>query len=147
MTTRRAILAGLLAMPLRGADPAQEAWEVLEAIAAALVDSNIGLFLRHFDHAMPGYQDLRAAVTGLIAQTEVESSIDPVQNTGDGRRRTLEVDWTMHLVDRGDQHLTERRATVKCGFAKEGKKWKVVSFAPANFFAPPSTNVDFAHQR
>jgi hypothetical protein len=148
--TRRTILAALLAAPLcaeEPEDPAAEVWDVLTAIAAALVDANLGLFLRHFDSAMPGYRDLRAAVNGLILQSEVESTIEPVENTGDGRRRALEVDWTMHLLDRGDQHLTERRATVKCAFAKQGKHWKVVSFAPANFFAPPLPNVNFPHQR
>jgi hypothetical protein len=148
MTSRRAVLAALLAAPLCADDPAQEVWDLLAAMAAALGSGDAALFLRAFDPAMPGFQDLRLAVTGLLARSEVESSIDPVQNTGDGRRRTLEVDWQMHLVDRaGAGHITERRATVKCGFEKQDKKWKVISFAPPDFFAPPSVHVDFAHQR
>jgi hypothetical protein len=68
----------------------------------------------------------------------VESSIDPGENSGDDRRRSVEVDWQMHLVDReAAQHITVRRATVKCGFAKESAKWKVVSFTPQDFFAAP----------
>jgi hypothetical protein len=138
MKSRRAILVLLTAAPLRGDDPAQEVWDLLTAMAAALGDGNAALFLRSFDSGMPGYEDLRVAVNALVVRAEVESSIDPVQNTGDNRRRTLEVDWTMRLVDRtGLEHITERRATVKCGLEKEGKKWKVVAFAPSNFFAPP----------
>jgi hypothetical protein len=148
MISRRVILAALLAAPLRGDDPAQEVWDLLAAMAAALGEGNLSEFLRDFDRAMPGYQDLRTAVAALLARCEVESSIDPIQNSGDDRRRTAEVDWQMHLVDReAAQHLTVRRGTVKCGFEKEGSKWKVVSFAPLDFFATPSPHVDFAHER
>jgi hypothetical protein len=148
MIARRLLLAVLAAPLLKGDDPAQEVWDLLAEMAAALVDGDAGRFVLAFDPKMPGFQELRAAVSGLLARAEVESTIDPVQNTGDDRRRTLEADWSMRLVDReGARHITERRAAIKCGFEKQGKKWKVVSFAPADFFAPPSAHVDFAHQR
>jgi hypothetical protein len=148
MISRRALLALLAAAPLRADDPAQEVWEVLASMAAALVDGDPASFLRPIDPGMAGYQDLRTAIYGLLKEWEIQSAIDPVQNTGDAGRRTLEVDWQMHLVSRADlQRLTERRGTVKCGFEKEGKKWKVVSFAPRDLFAPPLPHVNFAHER
>src|SRR5947209_17010004 len=119
MISRRAILAACLAAPLLADDPAQEVWEVLAAMAAALGDANAGLFLRHCDKAMPGYDDLRGAVTALVGRCEVESTIEPSANSGDGQRRTLEVDWQMHLIDRSDTHSTERRMAVKCTFEKQ----------------------------
>ena len=138
MISRRVMLAVLLAAPLRGGDPAQDVWDLLAAMAAALGEANVNAFLRDFDRGMPGYEELRAAVAGLVARCEVESSLDPAENSGDNRRRTVEVDWQMHLVDReASQRITVRRATVKCGFAREGPKWKVVSFAPPDFFAAP----------
>jgi hypothetical protein len=148
MIRRRALLAVLLAAPLRGGDPAREVWDVLASMAAALGEGDAAQFLRSVDSEMPGYQDLRVAVYGLVRQVEVESAIEPAQNNGDDRRRTLEVDWQLHLIDRADlQHLTERRAAVKCVFEKQGAKWKLVSFAPRDFFAPPSAHVELAHQR
>jgi hypothetical protein len=138
MISRRVMLAVFVAAPLLGNDPAQEVWDLLAAMAAALGEANVNAFLRDFDRGMPGYETLRAGIAGLVARCEVESAIDPVENSGDDSRRTVEVDWQMHLIDReAAQHITVRRATVKCGFAKEGTKWKVVSFAPADFFTPP----------
>jgi hypothetical protein len=148
MTSRRAILAALLAAPLRADDPAAEVWELLANMAAALVDGDADRFLRPFDHAMAGYEDFRALIDGLIRGWQIESSIDPVQNTGDARRRELEVDWQMHLVSRADvQQLVQRRGTVKCTFEKQGKRWMATSIAPRELFAPPSPHVNFAHQR
>jgi hypothetical protein len=148
MISRRAIVASLLGTPLFADDPAREVWDRLAAMAAALGQTNAGEFLRDFDRSMPGYEELRLAVQGLLARCEVESSIDPVENSGDDRRRTLEADWQMHLVDRdAAQHITVRRATVKCSFEKDGRRWKVTSFAPLDFFAAPSPHADFAHDR
>jgi len=148
MIRRRALLAALLAAPLRAQDPEREVWDVLGSMAAALGEGDAARFLRSVDNEMPGYQDLRAAVSALVKVAEVESAIDPVENDGDARRRTLEVDWQMHLVSRADlQELTVRRATVKCVLEKQGRDWKVVSFTPRDFFAPPSPHVDFPHQR
>jgi hypothetical protein len=142
MIHRRALLAALLAAPLHGDDPAREVWDELASMAAALGEGDAAQFLRHFDPGMPRFEDFRTAIYGLVKQAEVESAVDPVQNSGEGRRRTLEVDWQMHLVSRADlQELTQRRAAVKCIFEKQGSKWKVVDFTPREFFAPPSAHV------
>jgi len=148
MTSRRAILAALLAAPLHADDPGTEVWELLASMAAALIEGDAGLFLRPFDPAIPGYQDFRASIYGLVRGWQIQSFIEPVENTGDARRRTLEVDWQMRLVSRGDvQQLIERRSAVKCSFEKQGKLWRVTSFEPRDIFAPPSAHVNFAHQR
>jgi len=137
MISRRAMLAAALAVPLFADDAATEVWDVLAAMAGALGDGDTARFLRAFDPAMAGYENLRTDVTGLVARAEVESTIDPVANTGDDRSRTLEVDWHMRLVDRSPiEHATERRSNVKCVLEKQAGRWRVVSIAPIEFFKP-----------
>jgi hypothetical protein len=97
---------------------------------------------------MPAYPPLRANVSALVAAVDVESGIDPVGNSGDDRRREVEVDWQLQLVGRsGIATVTRRRQNVKLRLEKRGRGWKVVGLEPVAFFAPPSAGVDLAHQR
>jgi hypothetical protein len=137
--SRRSIILACCAACARGADPAQEAWDSIAAMAAALGNANAGEFLAAFDPAMPAYETLRANVTALVAQVDVQSGIDPLSNEGDARAREVAVDWLMRLVDRtGLNRVTNRHDTVKCRMEKRGRRWKVVSLDPVGFFAPPS---------
>jgi hypothetical protein len=140
--TRRAILLALAALRLRGADSASQAWDLLTDMASALSRGDAPGFLQAFDRQMKGFQDLAAAVTGLVAETEIESGIDPVQNTGDDRNRTVEVSWSMRLISRSELHtVTQRQANVTVRLARQSGKWKVVGFEPADLFRAPSARV------
>jgi hypothetical protein len=87
---------------------------------------------------MPGYEALRANVTALLSEAQVQSSIDLVDDEGDDRSRTVELDWLLHIVDQYDNALAQRRQQrVKCRVQKSGKKWRVASLDPLQFFAPP----------
>lgn len=146
--TRRAILFALAALPASAADPAQQAWDLLTGMASTLSTGDAVGFLRAFDPAMKGFDDLRAAVTALVAEAEIESTIDPIQNTGDDRVRTLQVQWSLRLIGRSDlQRVTDRQATVTMRLERQRGKWKVVSFEPASLFAPPSARMQLADQR
>lgn len=138
--TRRAVIAAYLAAGrIWAADPAREVWEVITGMAAGLGRADPGEFLAPCDKALPGYSGLSANVSGLVAQVEVESGVDPVRNEGDGRTREVEVDWLMHLADRaGLLRVTEREQAVKFRFERRGRAWKVISLEPIAFFAPPS---------
>jgi hypothetical protein len=145
--SRRAILFALAVAPAFAADPAEQVWDVLSGMASALSESDAAGFLRAFDSAMPGFHDLSAAVTGLLREVSLESTIDPAENSGDDRSRTLEVEWSLRLVDREDlDRVTERNATVRIRFERQHGKWKVVSFVPASLFAAPSARVHFPDQ-
>jgi hypothetical protein len=140
--TRRTILLALAALRLRGADAAEQVWEVLTSMASALSAGDAPGFLHAFDRSMKGFEDFRVAVTGLVAEAEIESTIDPVENTGDDAYRTLEVTWSMRLIGRSElQKLIERQATVTIRLARERGKWKVVGFEPANLFRAPSAGM------
>ena len=102
-------------------------------------------FMNAFDPAMPGYEALRASVTALLREAEVQSSIDLVEEEGDDRSRAVELDWLVHIVDRQDGAVAERRQErVKCRVEKSGKKWRIASLEPLQFFAPPDP---VAHSR
>ena len=137
--TRRTALLMFCAARAIAADPSQEVWEVITTLASALGRGDAGEFLSVCDSAAPGYAALRANVSALVAQAEIESGIDPVANTGDDGRRDIIVDWQLRLVDRsGLERVTNRRQTVRCVLQKRGRNWKVLSLEPVGFLAPLS---------
>lgn len=138
LSRRVLLLAGAAALA-RAADPAQDAWEVVTGLAAALEHSHAEEFLALCDPAMPHYDELRVNVAALVAQMDAESGIDPVRNEGDDRTREVEVDWSLHLTGRaGFRRGVNRQSKVKLRVEKRGRRWKVVSLDPVAFFAPPS---------
>jgi hypothetical protein len=135
--TRRAWFLLPFAACLR-ADSAQQVWDLFASMAAALSEANIDAFMGAFDPAMPGFEALRAAVTGLLHEAEVQSSIELVEEQGDDSSRTVEMDWLVHIVNRQDGAVAERRRErVKCRVEKSGKQWRIASLEPLQFFAPP----------
>jgi hypothetical protein len=138
--TRRALLLVPIAACCHAADPAREVLDLLTDVAASLSAGNVSSFMSAFDSAMPGYAELRANVTGLIGQGDVRSIIDPLEDAGDDRLRTVELNWTLRIY-RGSETLPSlsREQVVKCRVEKRGErggKWRITSFEPAGFFAP-----------
>ena len=87
-----------------------------------------------------------AAVTGLLNEVTIDSSISPIQNSGSEDQRTLEVDWSMRLVERNDvEQVSQREATVKLRLERQHGKWKVTAWEPADLFRPLSARVNLAH--
>jgi len=135
--TRRALLFAAVTAALR-ADSADEVWDVIGLVASSLSEGDAAACLSAFDSAMPGYERLRAAVTGLLRDNDVETSIDLVSNEGDGRARTVESDWQMRLTPRGGVTAPiQRRERVAAKLEKQGKKWRITAFEPAGVLDPP----------
>lgn len=135
--TRRMILCAGLAVPLR-ADAAQEVWDVLTAMVAALGQGNAVAFLAAVSPAMAGYDKLRTAVIALVSQAEVQCSIDLIRNEGDERTRIVEGAWLLHIAGRVDtRRVTRRRERVACRFEKSGRKWLLSALEPLSIFNPP----------
>lgn len=135
--TRRAALFLPLAVCCRAADPAREVLDLLTEAAACLSAGDARGFLKSFDPAMPGYAKLGEWVTGLIAQGEVQSMIDPLEDSGDAHRRIEQLHWTLRL-HRGQEsaNFLRREQDVKCTVEKQGGKWRIVDFDPIALFAP-----------
>jgi hypothetical protein len=135
--TRRTLLAIPLAARCRAADAAHEVLDLLTDVAASLSAGNAALFLKVFDPAMAGYAKLRENVTGLMAQGDVQSLIEPIEDEGDDRRRAVELEWTL-VLQRGQEAAgsVRRQQVVKCKVEKQGGKWRIVGLEPIEFFAP-----------
>ena len=137
--TRRVLLLIPLAACCRASDPAQEVLDLVADAAASLSAGSVPRFLKAFDPAMEGYAKLRENVTGLVALGDVQSLIDPLEDEGDDRRRTVQFRWTLRL-QRGEQSasFTRREQVVKCKVEKQRGKWRIVGLEPIEFFAPGS---------
>ena len=135
--TRRVLLLVPLAAYCHAANVAQEVVDLIADLAASLSAGNVALFLKAFDPKMPGYAKLRENVTGLIAQGDVQSFIDPVEDEGDERRRVAQFDWTL-IMDRGPEATSyaRRQQVLKFSVEKRGGKWWIVELEPIEFFAP-----------
>ena len=146
--TRRTILLALAVLPARGADPAEQAWDLLTRMASYLSQGDAPGFLRCFDRGMKGFVDLSVAVRGLVAEEQLESAIDPVENTGNANQRNVKVEWALRLISRsGLDQVKDRQATVTLRLERQHGKWKVVACEPFSLFAPPSAGMDLAHER
>jgi hypothetical protein len=133
---RRAALLLAMAACCRAADPAGEVVDLFTDVAASLSAGNVSRFVAAFDPAMPGYAKLREDVTALLAQGEVQSFIDPVENDGTETERAVQWKWTLRL--RRTQDATPsvmREQTVKCKVEKRKGKWRITQWEPAGFFA------------
>ncbi len=86
-------------------------------------------FLDRFDRQMPQYAAMRANIEELVARAEIGSAIEIVSDSGDDRRRVMELDWILEIQDKAP-----RRQVLKCTIEKLGKNWKFVALEPVDFF-------------
>jgi len=134
---RRAIFVLALAACCLAADPAGEVLDLFTNVAASLSAGNASRFMAAFDPAMPGYAQLRDNVTALIAQGDVQSFIDPVENEGTETRRSVEWKWKLRIQRRQDATASVvREENVKAEVEKRAGKWRITKFEPLSFFAP-----------
>jgi hypothetical protein len=112
-----------------GVDPPKDVGDFFGTAVQALADKDAAVFLDHFDRNMPGYAAFRDDITALLARSEVVSTVAFVTDEGNDAKRALQLDWYIQI----DQDRPRRRI-VKCTIERQGKKWKIVSFDPLDFF-------------
>src|SRR6266404_9415554 len=88
---------GMLACAALVADTHDDVVDLFASMAAALSEINVPQFMDAFDKDMPDYDKLKGAVTGLVNQAEVSSSVEPLKDQGDDTRRTVEFDWYLEI--------------------------------------------------
>jgi hypothetical protein len=126
----------LAAWPLSAAGPSPV--DFVWGVALALSNGDTAAFHEAFDPAMPGFKAVQSGADALMAQARVESHIQFHQASGEGPERTLELDWSLDITQRGGiPGLTHRAAKVRCRLVDRGGKWRITSFEPADLFAPP----------
>jgi hypothetical protein len=113
------------------AEPPKDVIEFLQSAAEALADQDTNGFLDHFDHNMPGYSTLRDEAA-VLANADVESTIEFVSDEGDDKRQALQLDWLLRVNGGRPRH-----ELVQCKMEKQGKKWKITELRPVEFFAGP----------
>src|SRR5262249_8631301 len=94
-----------------------------------------GPFMAAFDKAMPDYDKLAGYIQGITSQSDLTSFVDILSNEGDEKQRSVEVDWLLQLSV-GNEKTVRRHQTIRCPLEHQGKKWKIVSLDPLDFFAP-----------
>jgi len=126
---------GILGCVALIADTHDDVVDLFASMAAALSEINFPQFMDAFDKDMPDYEKLKNAVTALVNQAEVSSSVEPVKDEGDDTKRTVELDWYLEIRSLlPDGPLVHRREVILCELRKEKKRWKIVSIKPLEFF-------------
>ncbi|HUO30244.1 MAG TPA: hypothetical protein VMU80_13570 [Bryobacteraceae bacterium] len=132
-------MMGAAAGAAYAADPQQEIFDLFTKIAGALSDDDPEMFVEAVDPNMPHFIDFRNDIASLAAQASLTNSIEVLSDKGDNTHRTEELDWFLEIVNNAPSHTVERRrAVLKFGLERKGKKWKIVSIEPLHFFAPPA---------
>ena len=126
----------LIAVALLPAQPSAEVLDLFREAAEALANDDAETFLAKFDPGMPGYAMLRDEIVGLLAANQAGSTIDVVNEQGDDRKRSLELDWLLVLTEKNaDNGRKEtRRGIVKCQIQRQGRVWKITALDPVDFF-------------
>jgi hypothetical protein len=112
------------------AETPKDVFEFLRSAAEALADQDSNGFLDHFDRNMPGFSTLRDEAA-VLANAEVESTIEFISDEGDDKRRELQLDWLLRVNGGRPRH-----ELVQLRMQKQGKKWKITELHPVEFFAP-----------
>jgi hypothetical protein len=136
-----AALALASAPAARAADAEADSWDVIATMAAALAEPNEYAFMKPIAKSLEEHDLIERQVRVLVNTNNVTSSISPLANEGDDKKRTLEVDWYMEIQPHSPgQSLIQRRESIKLVMVKTGKRWMVTALSPVAFFTAPSTN-------
>ncbi|MGA3189716.1 MAG: hypothetical protein ABSF22_21625, partial [Bryobacteraceae bacterium] len=121
--------AAVLLLMLAFEDPPKDVIDFFRSVAATLADAgrdvntkerikprDAGEFLDHFDKEMPGYAEFSGQIQEMTGAGEVSTTIDFINTEGDGRKRTLDLDWL--LLCEGER---PKRAVIKCTIEKRGR--------------------------
>jgi hypothetical protein len=125
--------AALLLLMLVLEDPPKDIVDFFRSAAVELSEAHDNgsgrAFLDDFDKSMPGYAALSDQIEAMVAAGEVSTTIDFVNTEGNDRKRTLDLDWILQC-----EGQRPKRQVIKCTIEKRGKKWKITSIAPLEFF-------------
>jgi hypothetical protein len=123
----------LLLMMLALEDPPKDVVDFFRSAAVELSEAHDNgsgrAFLDDFDKSMPGYAALSDQIEAMVAGGEVSTTIDFVNTEGNDQKRTLDLDWLLQC-----EGQRPKRQVVKCTIEKRGRKWKITSVAPLEFF-------------
>lgn len=136
----RAIALSLALTFVLAGEVKDEITDLLGTIAADLSAENAPGVLSAFDKKTTLYGRMQNDVTALVQRYDVASEIEILSITGEGAVRELKVDWVLAVRDKNpDQparQVDRRRAVVEMRVEKQGRRWRITSLRPEDFFAP-----------
>jgi hypothetical protein len=119
------------------AEPRDEVYRVLADMATDLANGLSRAFLKHFLESMPGIDAVSKNVDALLASAEVSASVELREVSADGARVVAQADWYLEMKSRREiADVKQRREVLRMEFVRVGKRWRVASLAPADFFRP-----------
>jgi hypothetical protein len=136
-TARRTLLLAALPAGLR-ADDRSDVLALLGEMAADLANGLGGAFVKAFVWEGNERAAFRQEIEALLATAEVSGSVELREFTSSTDKAEARVDWYLYLRARSDVRIVkQKREVLKMFFVRQGKKWRVESFAPRDFFTYP----------
>ncbi len=133
---RRQFLLGVLAAGISRAqseDVSHETLlEVLARFTSALSEGNAEAAIGNLDTSVPAMGVLARRLRDLVAVGEISCLLDPLEWPD---HKAVVLDWLLEI--RAPElvgGLKRKREKLTCRFVKKGKKWKIASLEPAEFF-------------
>jgi len=126
----------LLSAAIACAEPPPDVVELFREAADALASDDANTFLAKFDRNMPGYAAFRDQISALLASHDVGSTIEVVNDQGDERKRSLDLDWLLVISEKNSANgkMETRRRLLKCRVERQGRQWKITALEPLEFF-------------
>ncbi len=109
---------------------------LMTSVADGLIAQNARKMLSAFDPQMPGYPDFRERIEIMLREYESFRVNYKVQDATSANDRGIAlVDFQMEAFPRTDMSAPVRKgAQLRLECTRTPKGWKIVSFAPPNFF-------------
>lgn len=139
---RSLLLWCALAAAALAADARTEITGELERMASGLSSANADTVLRPVADSLPGRAQLEENVRAMLRMAVVATTIEPREWKTEGARTVVTLDWFLEMRRGGDGSVLasqRRRQLVTTEWEKQGKRWKLVSLSPLEFFAPPAS--------
>ncbi len=135
-TGRRSFLFAAAAAGLR-AEPRDEVYRVLADMATDLANGLSRAFVRHFAEDAAGLAEISKNVDALLAAADVSASVELREVREEGARVVAQADWYLQMKSKREiADVRQRREVLRMEFVKAGKRWRVASMKPADFFRP-----------
>jgi hypothetical protein len=129
------LLAVLASAPLL-ADNSAEVHSAIAGVATALSNGEAALALAAFSKSCPDYNKLSDYFEQLSAAYHVESQLEFTDEDVEAANAAASVHWVMTLSTRQSGFTENRDAGIDIKLVHEGKRWRIVSFGPIEFFNP-----------
>lgn len=133
---RRRFVVGVLAagvLRAQSEDVSHETlFEVLARFTSALSEGNSEGAIENLDTSVPAMGVLARQLRDLVAVGEISCLVDPLEWPD---HKAVLLDWLLEI--RAPElvgGLKRKREKLTCRFVKKGKKWKIASLEPVEFF-------------